>query len=220
LPRIRSLLLAEKNNLDPDADPLINPDEDNGDWLSVLLKQDRIYRHNIMRLNYTAYDVRRGNDVIHPGTFHCNVIAINPVASDTEHPFLYARVLGIFHANVIYLGEGMVDHYPRRLEFLWVRWYQEDSFCPDWASGRLDRICFPPITDEHSFGFMDPADVLRGCHVVPAFSRGKAHPDGIGISHCARDAKDWRVYYVNRYEYICLFEHPMNFFLGLWIETC
>jgi hypothetical protein len=169
------------------------------DWLTVLLRHDRIYKHNIMRVNYTTYDVRRAQDVIHPASSHCNVMVLNPNAGDSAgHPFWYARVLGIYHANIVYTGLGTVDYLPRRLEFLWVRWYHADNLSVSWATGSLDRVRFPPMSDEDSFGFLNPADVLRGCHVIPAFARGKARHDGLGISRCACDSKDWQAYYVNR----------------------
>jgi hypothetical protein len=38
--------------------------------------------------------------------------------AETEGRFCYAHVLGIFHANVMYLGEGTKDFAPRRLDFL------------------------------------------------------------------------------------------------------
>jgi len=41
-----------------------------------------------------------------------------------SHRFLYARVLGAYHANIIYTGPGMHDYNARRFDFLWVRWYE------------------------------------------------------------------------------------------------
>ena len=54
------------------------------------------------------------------------------------------------------------------------------------------------MASEGSFGFVDPADVLRGCHIIPAFSSGRAHSDGHGLSHSAVDSNDWKCYYVNQ----------------------
>jgi hypothetical protein len=85
------------------------------------------------------------------------------------------------------------------MEFLWVRWYERvETVSAGWAARKLDRVHFPPVAEEGSFGFIDPADVLRCCHIVPAFSGGKSHTDGRGLSLCARDSSDWAVYYVNR----------------------
>ncbi|KAG6912799.1 hypothetical protein DXG01_012040, partial [Tephrocybe rancida] len=119
LPRIQALLVHEpQDGLPPPGDNL------RADWQSVLLRQERIYKHNIMRVHFTSYDVRRGADVIHINTSHRNIMVFNPDFdgdSNTSHPYLYARVLGIYHANVIYIGHENADHHPRRLEFLWVR---------------------------------------------------------------------------------------------------
>jgi hypothetical protein len=127
-------------------------------------------------------------------------MVLNPNSSDAEgHQFWYARVLGIFHANVIYTGlRGMTDYLPRRLEFLWVRWYRADGPSADWATRRLDRVHFLPMNDDDSFSFLDPTDVLRGCHIIPGFARGKVHSDSTGMSRCACDSKDWKSYFVNR----------------------
>ena len=195
LPRVRAPLV-EVNGWDADN----NLAESLGDWRGVVLKHDRFYRHNIMHVNHTTYDVRRGEDVIHAGASHCDIMALNSAFAEgtSKHPFCYARVIGIFHANVIYLGENNQDYRPRRLEFLWVRWYVEESIQSGWKALKLDCVRFPPMTGNvDAFGFIDPIDVLRGCHIIPAFSRGQVHPDGKLFSNLAQDQKDWFSYYVN-----------------------
>ncbi|KAG1734767.1 hypothetical protein EDD22DRAFT_960020 [Suillus occidentalis] len=84
------------------------------------------------------------------------------------------------------------------MEFLWIRWYEPMDEFSAWETSTLDRVNFPPVTNEHSFDFVDPADVLRGCHIIPHFARGKRHADGSGVSACVGDKNDWRKYYVNR----------------------
>ena len=153
-----------------------------------------------MRINYTSYDVRRDEDVIHTGKCS-NVMALAPASIRLHgHPFWYARVLGIYHVNVIYIGEGNANYLPRRLDFLWVRWYVlEDE--PD--TGRLDRVSFPPLSDDLSFGFLDPDDVLRACHIIPVFREGLACENGPGLSFCDQDHdhKDWKSYVINRWAF-------------------
>jgi hypothetical protein len=59
--------------------------------------------------------------MINAGTSRCNVMLLADDAdSSSPHHFLYARVLGAYHANVIYVRPGMRDNQPRRFEFLWV----------------------------------------------------------------------------------------------------
>ena len=88
------------------------------------------------------------------------------IAADTEageepvHHFLYAQVLGIYHANVIYMGPQSMDYRPLQMEFSWVRWY---TWIQSQNSLRFDCLTFPPMANKNSFGFVDPAAVLRGC---------------------------------------------------------
>jgi hypothetical protein len=170
----------------------------------VFIKGHCMYRHHIARFNYTTYDVRRSQDVINPGTTHCDImlLANDDDESNAHHPFYYARVLGIYHVNVIYTEEGMQGYTPRTMEFLWVRWFEYDgNRSVAWADLKLDSVRFPPMASEGAFGFVDPKDVLRGAHIIPAFTKGKARRDGIGLSRLAKDAPDWAYYRVNRYNY-------------------
>jgi hypothetical protein len=54
------------------------------------------------------------------------------------------------------------------------------------------------MADENAFGFVDPALILRACHLLPLFSEGKRYQDGIGLSRSARDGQEWKAYLVNR----------------------
>jgi hypothetical protein len=155
-----------------------------------------MYKHRLAKFNYTTYDVRRAQDVINPGTLRCNVMVLSNTP-DEENPnadrFAYARVIGIFHVNAILAGH---DYRPRRLEFLWVRWYQNHSAFR-WDSFKLEQVYFPPMADDDAFGFIDPRDVVRGCHLIPKISTGQVHSDGIGLSKLAKDYRDWRSYFIN-----------------------
>ena len=164
-----------------------------------------MYGHHLARFNYTTYDIRRSQDVINPGTSHRDIMLLankDESNSDSKHPFLYARVLGIYHVNAIYTGEGRLDCSAQRVEFLWVRWFEYDGrSSTEWQDMKLDSLRFPPMSIEGAFGFVNPADVLRGCHIVPSFAGGKARLDGVGLSKLAHDAQDWARYCVNRYLY-------------------
>lgn len=184
------------------TDPSDPQDVQDADCSHILFRSDRLYRHNIMRLNFTTYDVRRSQDVVNAYSSHCNVMVLNNRRRTQEndtHPYRYARVLGIYHANVVYNGPGMITYQPRRMETLWVRWYDRLEVPSGWDARRLDRIQFTPMNDDNAFGFVDPSDILRGCHIIPAFRYGKRHLDGKGLSTCAQDSSDWVSYYVNRY---------------------
>ena len=203
LPRVKALVsldnypLAERPLV---AGTIDLPALDVADHAKLILKQDRMYLHNVLRINYTMYDVRRKQDNVNPNTSHRDIMVLAENDDDSDHPFLYARVIGIFHVNVVYTGGTMVDYRPRKVEVLWVRWFEHDTNASvgNWSLSKLDRLRFPPMAREDAFGFLNPADVVRGCHIVPAFAAGKRYGDARGISPCAKDSKDWRSYYVNR----------------------
>lgn len=165
----------------------------------VIINHDTMFFHKLVSFNYTTYDVRRAKDLIHMGTDRVNIMLLNRPEDPSYggHHFLYARVLGAYHVNAIYTGPGAVDHEPRRMEFLWVRWYDVVDEAPwTWLALHLPKVRFPPITDEDAFGFIDPGDVLRACHIIPVFHKGRQHADDVGVSVCANDSKDWVEYYV------------------------
>ncbi|KAG6905478.1 hypothetical protein DXG01_002467 [Tephrocybe rancida] len=200
LPRIKSSLASSSAAV---ANHDTGPSDCDSLWPEVVFRQDRIYEHKIMRINYTTYDVRRAEDIIHVDTPQNNIMVLNPNfhvdAFQDEHPFWYARVLGIYHSNVIYAGEGNKDHQPRRLEFLWVRWYWLNEDSPaGWDALRLDSLSFPPVTEGSSFGFVDPADVIRGCHIIPTFTKGQLNTVTSDLALQAPLGPDWRFYYLNR----------------------
>jgi hypothetical protein len=179
---------------------VVTSDAEDMDHLStlnqVVFKGNRIYRHRIFRVNYTTYDVRRAQDTINPRTNHRDIMLLAPLES--THPFLYARVLGIFHANIIYTGPGVKDYLSRCLEFLWVQWFKLVDVLVGWDHAVLDSLRFILMSQDDAYGFVNPADVIRGCHLIPVFASGRMHLDGVSVSRNARDGADWKYYYVNR----------------------
>jgi hypothetical protein len=166
----------------------------------VFLKNGLIYEHSEASFNYTTYDVRRETDRINLKFDHRDVMMHANDGPNEDgsrrHPFWYAHVLGIYHANV-YFDRATA---PKRIDFLFVRWFGQD---PEWTSGpatrRLDRIGFVPEHDlSGAFGFLDPVRVIRACHLIPAFSLGKT-TRLLGRSKF-REAGglDWINYYVSR----------------------
>jgi hypothetical protein len=200
LPRIQEELGREAVTF-PDRSSVGTVLSDNELHNFVFLKNDRIYHHNLTRFHFTTYDVRRGTDIINPGTSRCNIMLLADEAdcSSNSHHFLYARVLGVYHANVIYTGPGMRGYEARRLDFLWVRWYDlVDPASSGWSTSRLDSVRFLPTNRDDAFGFVDPKDVLRGCHIMPNIQKEKRYANGVGVSRCAKDGKDYNCYYVGR----------------------
>ena len=189
LPRLQQMILSENDGAA-------------SDWQSIVLKNDRIYTHKTLQIKYTTYDVRRSEEVIHVDTQRCNITLLNPLFQEdnSQHPFRYAKVLGIFHVNALYIHQQNRDFYPRRLDVLWVRWYKnfEDPTRRRHTNCRLDEITFLSVVCQDSHGFVDPADIVRATHVIPGFPYGRIHSDGNGLSYLSRDGSDWKRYYVNR----------------------
>ncbi|KAG6329626.1 hypothetical protein ID866_9463 [Astraeus odoratus] len=78
---------------------------------------NRIYRHKVLRINYTTYDLRRAQDSLNPHT-HSDIMVLSQEDSEHPHPYWYARIIGIFHVDVQYYGPELV-HTPRCIDFLW-----------------------------------------------------------------------------------------------------
>jgi hypothetical protein len=197
LPSLKTHLLARhRGEVIISDEPTYTEDQLRG----VYLKNGLIYTHSLSSFDYTTYDVRRETDRVNIKNDHRDVMmhANDGTSEDgsRRHPFWYARVLGIFHAD-IYFDQATK---PKRVDFLFVRWFGSD---PEWEGGpagrRLDRIGFVPENDPSgAFGFLNPARVIRACHLIPAFSLGKT-TTLLGRSKF-RDAEglDWVNYYVSR----------------------
>jgi hypothetical protein len=130
----------------------------------------------------------------------CDVMVVSREEGRDAHPFWYARVLGVFHAQVYHVGPSAKNRSIQHMEFLWVRWF---GTVPGYRSGpkvaRLPKIGFLPETDESAFGFLDPSLVVRGCHLIPAFVDGRTSDLLTIPNSTARplgETDDWEAYYV------------------------
>ena len=162
----------------------------------ITLDRDCLFAHATARINFTTYDLRRGQDIIHIGTDKCFVMVNAPDTSDdNRYPWMYAQVLGVYHANVLRPGTASKV----RMEFMWVRWLQRDTTLPHSANHfRLPRVSFAPATLPDAFGFIDPAAVLRATHLIPGFHYGRTFAL-LGPSIARAASGDWRYYYVGRF---------------------
>ncbi|KAG2059281.1 hypothetical protein BDR06DRAFT_979903 [Suillus hirtellus] len=130
--------------------------------------------------------------VINPRTPHCNVMLLQHGDGD-DGDYRYAKVLGVHHVNVV-CAENVYE--ARQVEFLFVQWY-ESVQSHTWEMHALGHVHFLPLENPNAFGFVNPGDVLRACHIIPAFSQGQHNPD-VGISPLGGDKHDWKEYYINR----------------------
>lgn len=170
------------------------------DRQTVRFRNGTIFRVRTARVNYTTYDLRRAYDTINPRT-HSFVMVASAETEPNSHPFWYASVIGIFHADVQHIGKNSQDFRPQRMEFLWVRWL---GVVPGYSFGRkrarLPKLGFIPDSDDYAFGFLDPLLVIRGCHLLPAFADGKTNDllitEGDTEARLPGQRDDWANFYV------------------------
>jgi hypothetical protein len=124
-------LLKESSSSEDEVKPpsQSHPPPNSSDVERVYIHADRIYGHNILHINYTSYDVRQETDIVNPNTSRKDVMCLRSISKKEKksvppsklHRFMYARVLGVYHVNVIYCGRGAVDLRKCRFDVLWVR---------------------------------------------------------------------------------------------------
>lgn len=132
------------------------------------------------------------------------MLTLSGNSEDDGHPYAYARVLGIFHVDVRHRGPLSTTAQTHRMNFLWVRWFELDrGHVGGWKARRLHRIHFVSAMSPSAFGFLDPSEVIRACHLIPAFAYDTT-PLYLGPSIARVRTKDrrlrdrdWRFLYVN-----------------------
>jgi hypothetical protein len=155
--------------------------------------------------------MRRAQDSLNPRT-HANVMVLSQDDTDA-HPYWYARIVGIFHVMAHYSDPyiaGSVD--PTPMDFLFVRWYgREPSHNSGWRAKHLPQVGYVDAFDDLAFGFLDPSQIIRASHLIPAYHFGRT--DELLAPSIARTKneqdEDWRYYYVNMYVNLSFF------FIGL-----
>lgn len=184
-------------NIDAGQEPEYTPAE----RASIIINKNRIFRHHVMHVNYTTYDLRRDQDSINPQT-HTDVMVLFGETEEncaTPHPYWYARVIGIFHAQVLHVGPQSKSSELHHMEFLFVRWFGRDpDYSAGWKLKKMHRLGF--VSEDLLFGFLDPMHVVRGVHLIPGFAHGRTC-DMLGPSKVARPLSstddDWQYFYVN-----------------------
>lgn len=131
-----------------------------------------------------------------------------PQGLANDHPYWYARILGVFHTEVLCIPQANCKpdiptlYEPKHMEFIWVRWYGNE---PDYISGsaaaRLHKIGFVPADDPAAFCFLDPSLIIRACHLMPSFTDGKTDVllrQGPSAGRPFGEILDWTNFYVGR----------------------
>ena len=97
--------------------------------------------------------------LIHTQTSCCALLLMRKVLNPTDMREYLASIMSTF---------GL------RIWWFLVHWFGE---VPDYHLGfrraRLPAIGFVDLTDKFAFSFVDPANVVHGCHLIPALDTGQ-----------------------------------------------
>jgi len=201
VPRLRSHLLHRLHGRPYDGDESYNFTD--RDHMDMRFSHNRLYRHKVLRLNYTTYDLRRDQDSINPRTGgDIMLLSHEDTDADETHCYWYARIVAIFHVEVFWKKAENPTR-PIRMPFLLIRWLGKDLKTPTgWKARRLHRVGFvdgSELDDPYAaFGFLDPEVVIRAVHLIPAFRQGFTTdllPKSIARRPDERD-EDALIYYV------------------------
>ncbi|KIN94465.1 hypothetical protein M404DRAFT_35030 [Pisolithus tinctorius Marx 270] len=128
----------------------------------------------------------------------------NALHFDSLNPHMHADIMVLAHEDECLDQDGLAPHpyCPQCIDFLWVHWYAHDAqHKSGWNTKCLHRIGFFNANDDpdNAFGFLDPCQVIRGVHLIPAFMYGRTRellPFSIARPVLEKD-EDWFWYYVN-----------------------
>ncbi|KAG6860911.1 hypothetical protein C0995_006165, partial [Termitomyces sp. Mi166 len=161
---------------------------------NLIIKDQMIYEHKTLQVNYTTYDNQHDQDTINPGQ-QSDVMVLADDDDKDSHPFWYFCIVKIFHTSVQFIGQNQPFE---KMEFLWGRWYGvDDEIKSGFGHKWMYQIGF--VAGDDAFGFISPGDVLCAVHLIPVFA-GQHIEDLLGpsIAWCSEEANsDYEHYYVN-----------------------
>ncbi|THU93024.1 hypothetical protein K435DRAFT_670984, partial [Dendrothele bispora CBS 962.96] len=164
---------------------------------SVIIQNNKLFEHKILRINFTDYTRHRDQDFVNPRTCS-DIMVLAPEDHQYQHPYWYCRVLGIFHTNVLRRSRSNAP--PIQVDFLWVRWYSlDESHIHGFSNHRLPHVSFMDSREPTAFGFVNPKDVIHAVHLIPHFET-KTTRSLLSVSVARRNDendKDWCFYDVN-----------------------
>ncbi|KAJ7483727.1 hypothetical protein B0H11DRAFT_2279748 [Mycena galericulata] len=198
IPKLQDHLLGRLLGRDFDGDT--HDEFTPADRNTVFIINNKIYASKTLRVNYTTYDVRRDQDTLNPRT-SAFLMVRSPETEAGAHPYWYCQLLGVFRASVFRVTQsGRMA--AKEMEFLWVRWLGvEPGYRAGIKRAKLPKVGFVPESDPYAFGFLDPAQVIRGSHLIPVFSGGRTNDllatREVTAARDPDDSDDWTNYYVD-----------------------
>jgi len=206
IPRLKDHLLARLRGLAYNGDEYDFSDEDRS---CIVINNNQFFEHSFLRVNYTTYDLRREQDSVNPKT-RADIMLLSQ-EDERFHPYWYARVCLIFHVMVEHRADNLSPFLKaKRMDVLFVRWFRWDTnFDSGWDAKRLPHIQFFDQAEhlDEAFGFVDPDLVVRGVHLIPAFTAGTTDEllnksfvrHGEPLAEGWDSDLDWNYMYINMY---------------------
>lgn len=197
---LKNYILRWTSDLDPDITSYDGFTDDHR--VHVSIRGNTLYRHKTLKLRYTTYDIQDGEDKMYQ-RLHPDVMVLS---DGEEHPYLYGRVLDIFHANVGNNAKNSIltgEQGTARLEMVWVRWFRVDEPSPEEPHGfhtlRYPSVSFCRAEEPDAFGLIHPDEIIRMVHLIPRFKLLRT-PEYLAGPTAARpkgEEDDWRGFSIN-----------------------
>ena len=135
----------------------------------INILHNTLYRHKKLNIRYSTYDMQEKEDAIYPKDYP----GIMVLSSEDDHPYLYARVLDLFHVNVINSRHNSIfGTEPCRIEMVWVHWYElEQQQEPSgFHSLRYPSLSLSDNARGDAYGLIHPDEIVRRAHLIPNFN--------------------------------------------------
>ncbi|KAH9970811.1 hypothetical protein BJV74DRAFT_784066, partial [Russula compacta] len=201
LPKLQDHLLGQLMGCEFDSD--MHKEFMDLDHNSIHFIGNKIYSIQTCCIYYTSYNLQWQCDTVSL-CMHPDIMLRSPVTKEGAEPYWYARVIGIYHANIWAKNPEIPGgRNARCMDFLWVHWFgDEPGYHSSCRRAHLPEISFLESTDNMAFSFVDPANVIHRCHLIPAFNAGWSadplpHPHSIAHRLNPEDVDDWLNFYVN-----------------------
>ena len=165
----------------------------------INIMSNTLYQHKTLHLSYTGYDMQEDTELLRQRRYP----GIMVLSDDEEHPYLYGRVLGLFHIRVKNSGPCTLLHNGSEavLPILWIRWFKLDTTQeqPGFHSLRYPSVSYCKSDEPDAFGLIHPDEIIRPIHLIPRFKFGHTseYLDGYSMGRPEGEDSDWKHFSIN-----------------------
>ncbi|KAL1738198.1 hypothetical protein HDZ31DRAFT_9335, partial [Schizophyllum fasciatum] len=84
------------------------------------------------------------------------------------------------------------------MQFAYVHWYHLEVMPWGFTAKRQPQVHFIDAKEPEAFGFIDPKDIIRTAHIIPAFAHGRTdeYLPGKTVARAPINLQDWKFYYM------------------------